>query len=97
MNYREEIRKYISCPQLGDIHYGKWGALRVEQRLLIKRLLDDLDNADKTIKYLQQRIDKAVEYIENKEIDTLHFNSKDFLDTSIAGELLEILGGENNR
>lgn len=134
MNYREEIREYISCPQLGDNHYGKWGALRVEQRLLIKRLLDELDCADNYIKkvylenqklkekienlttlvvcgdtkqikntaqykleQLQQRIEKAIEYIENKEIDTLHFNSKDFLDTSIAGELLEILGGENNR
>lgn len=56
MNYREEIREYISCPQFGNTHYGKWGALRLDQRLLIKRLLDDLDDADKTIKYLQQRI-----------------------------------------
>ena len=56
MNYREEIREYISCPKIGDNNYGKWGALRVEQRLLIKRLLDDLDNVDKTIKNLQQRI-----------------------------------------
>lgn len=63
MNYREEIREYISCPQLGDNHYGKWGALRVEQRLLIKRLLDDLDNADKTIKNLHQRIEELEDKI----------------------------------
>ena len=63
MNYREEIREYISCPQLGDNHYGKWGALRVEQRLLIKRLLDDLDNADKTIKNLWQRIEELEDKI----------------------------------
>ena len=42
-------------------------------------------------KRLKSIIKEVREYIENKEIDTLHFNSKDFLDTSIASELLEIL------
>lgn len=43
---------------------------------------------------LQQKdniIKEVKEYIYNKEINTLHFNSKDFLDTSIATELLDIL------
>ena len=96
MNYREEIRKYISCPQLGDIHYGKWGALRVEQRLLIKRLLDDLDNADKTIKYLQQRIDKAIEYID--EMCLCSSGYFDYGDDLSPKNIVDILrGGENNR
>jgi hypothetical protein len=96
MNYREEIRKYISCPQLGDIHYGKWGALRVEQRLLINRLLDDLDNADKTIKYLQQRIDKAIEYID--EMCLCSSGYFDYGDDLSPKHIVDILrGGENNR
>ena len=96
MNYREKIREYISCPQLGDIHYGKWGALRVEQRLLIKRLLDDLDNADKTIKYLQQRIDKAIEYIDEMCLcSSGYFNYGDNLSPKHIVDILR--GGEKNR
>lgn len=40
----KEIREYISCPQFGDDHYGKWGALRLDQRLKIKSLLDYITN-----------------------------------------------------
>lgn len=49
MNYREKIRKAIACHQFGDEGYGEWGALRYDQRVLIKRLLDELDSADKYI------------------------------------------------
>jgi hypothetical protein len=67
-----------------------------EIRISPSQIAQAVDNLlDEKIK-LQQRIEKAIKYIENKEIDTLHFNSKDFLDTSIAGELLEILKGEDN-
>ena len=45
MNYRDKMREYIKCPQLGNTHYGKWGALNIEQRVLIKRLLDEMDRA----------------------------------------------------
>lgn len=58
MNYREKIRKAISCPQFGNINYGEWGALRLDQRKLIKRLLDELDAADECIKCL---------YLKNEE------------------------------
>ena len=40
----KEIREYISCPQFGDNHYGKWGALRLDQRKKIKDLLDCITN-----------------------------------------------------
>lgn len=49
------------------------------------------ENLQHQLEQYKNIIKEVREYIENKEIDTLHFNSKDFLDTSIAGELLEIL------
>lgn len=36
----KEIREYIACPQFGDDHYGKWGALGISQRTKIKELCD---------------------------------------------------------
>ena len=59
MNYRERIRKAIECPQFGDETYGEWGALNLEQRKFIKRLLDELDRADNYIKKV---------YLENQEL-----------------------------
>ena len=40
----KEIRDYIACPQFGDNYYGKWGALRLDQRIKIKQLLDYITN-----------------------------------------------------
>ena len=59
MNYREKIRKAIECPQFNNTRYGEWGALNLEQRKYIKRLLDELDNADNFVKKL---------YFENKQL-----------------------------
>lgn len=59
MNYREKIRKAIECPQLNNTRYGEWGTLTLEQRKYIKRLLDELDNADNFVKKL---------YFENKQL-----------------------------
>ena len=50
MVYREKIRKAIECPQLNNTRYGEWGALTLEQRKYIKRLLDELDSADNYVK-----------------------------------------------
>lgn len=61
MNYREKIRKAIECPQFGDATYGEWGALNLEQRRYIKRLLDELDSADNYLKRL---------YLENQKLQT---------------------------
>lgn len=73
MNYRERMRKAVECPQFGNIDYGEWGALRLDQRRDIKRLLDEMDRADEYIKTLyfknenlQSKIDKAIEYIDLK-------------------------------
>ena len=62
MNYREKIRKAIECQQFRDKNYGKWGALNLEQRNLIKRLLNELDSADNCVKklYLQNIKQKEV-------------------------------------
>ena len=62
MNYREKIRKAIECPQLNNTRYGEWGALTLEQRKYIKRLLDELDSADNYVKklYLENQKQKEV-------------------------------------
>ena len=65
MNYREKIRKAIECPQFGDRHYGEWGVLSLSQRRLIKRLLNELDNADVCVKKLYSCIKKLQK--ENEE------------------------------
>lgn len=74
MNYREKMREYIECPQFGSINYGKWGSLNIEQRKLIKRLLDEMDRADEVIKKqffeldkYKIVLDKIKEYIENNK------------------------------
>ena len=71
MNYREKIRKAIECPQLNNTRYGEWGALTLEQRKYIKRLLDELDSADNYVKklYLENQkqkevIDRAIECLD---------------------------------
>lgn len=64
MNYRERIRKAIECPQFGNERYGEWGALNLEKRILIKRLLDELDRADNYVKRLylgNQELKKQLE------------------------------------
>lgn len=48
----KEIRQKISCPQLGDEHYGEWGALRKDQRFTIKRMLDHIDAQEEYIRSL---------------------------------------------
>lgn len=60
----KQIRDFIRCPQFGDIKYGKWGALKLEVKETLKNLVDTLDSADYIIKNQQQRIDKAIEHLE---------------------------------
>lgn len=82
MNYREKVRKAIECPQFGNTYYGEWGALRLDQRRYIKRLLDDLKGADvyilklyKEKQELKEQLEasekarkEAIEYIKNNQL-----------------------------
>ena len=67
MNYREKIRKAIECPQFGNTDYGEWGALRLDQRKYIKRLLDDLDGADAYVLQLYKENQQLKEQLEASE------------------------------
>lgn len=42
----QEVREKISCPQLNDDHYGLWGSMSVEQRIMMYRMIE-------TIKHLR--------------------------------------------
>ena len=67
----KEIREKISCPQLGDNHYGEWGILTLHQRLTIKRMLDYIDAQEKRIRSLQAENERLKEEIciQHKIID----------------------------
>ena len=66
MNYREKMREYLKEPDEYSSQYGKWGDLNREQRQMITRLLNEMDNADEVIKHqffeierLQAELDKT--------------------------------------
>ena len=59
----KEIREYIACPQFGDDHYGKWGALRLDQRQKIKSLLDYITNLQEENKRLKDNWEKMGKFI----------------------------------
>lgn len=54
----KKIREAISCPQLGDDHYGEWGILNINQRRTIKRMLDFIDGQENYIKSQQAEIER---------------------------------------
>jgi hypothetical protein len=87
MNYRERIRKAIECPQFGNERYGEWGALNLEKRILIKRLLDELDRADNYVKRLylgNQELKKQLEET-NRMIEKCGFVNIEQLMLSYCG------------
>ena len=70
----KEIREKISCPQLGDEHYGEWGILNMSQRREIKRMLDYIDAQEEYIRTLHKE-NKSLKrqinaLLENAEIDS---------------------------
>ena len=74
MNYREKIRKAIECPQLTGTAYGEWGALRLDQRKLIKRLLDELDRADNYVLRLYNENDRLKDTLAKiKDLNTMQY------------------------
>ena len=55
------VRQNIACPQFGDDHYGSWGALRLDQRRAIKRMVDTINRKNTELDRLTIYFDKAVE------------------------------------
>ena len=89
MNYRDKIRKAIECPQFGYDHYGEWGALRLDQRKHIKRLLDELDSADAYILKLQEENRQLIEYLKEQINECkLSGNDEDYVRADVYEEIL---------
>ena len=85
-DYKERMREYLRDPQSGSHEYGKWGALNVEQREYIRRLLDEMDAADHVIKYQEEELErlrikketeKGIYYFAHKQIVEELYVSKD--------------------
>lgn len=56
-----KIKDYVKCPQTGSLEYGKWGALRVEQRKLINDLCDSwLNMYDREVNELEAKLSSAM-------------------------------------
>ena len=89
MNYREKIRKAIECPQFGNNSYGEWGALIYDRRVLIKRLLDDLDSADGYILKMQKEKQELIEYLKEQINECkLTGNDEDYIKIDVYEEIL---------
>lgn len=108
MNYREKIRKAIECPQFGKT-YGEWGALNLEQRKYIKRLLDELDRADNYIEsiyleneQLKDNWKKLRKYLEKELGDRVNPNKDKWLTgvydayREIIDKMQELQGSDSN-
>ncbi len=65
-NYREKMREYLKEPNEYSNQYGKWGILNSEQRQLINRLLNEMDNADVVIKKQYEEKQQLIKFLENK-------------------------------
>ena len=54
------IRQNIACPQFGDDHYGAWGALRLDQRRAIKKMVDTITSQKAEIDRLEDTLDATI-------------------------------------
>ena len=59
----EKIKEYTKCPQFGDLNYGEWGTLRIEQRQAYRDLIDIIEGMEQEI----ERINK-----ENNDLRKLY-------------------------
>ena len=64
-----EIKKNVECPELGFIHYGKWGGSSREQRLMTNALCDDWLWRYEMLDDLVMKVHKAIEYIKKESYD----------------------------
>lgn len=56
----EQIREFIACPELGDDHYGKWGAMTREQRLVMNDLIEiakEYSSLMPTFRFIKEIVD----------------------------------------
>ena len=65
----KEIKEFIRCPQFGDTYYGKWGALPIEVRQVVKQLISINECMDELLKGKLFRIEKAICFL-NTEYNT---------------------------
>ena len=54
----QDLREKIACPQLGDDHYGEWGALPLEVRKAINFLIGAVVVRDKAIEGNRKKVDE---------------------------------------
>lgn len=88
-NELKQIRQKISCPQLGDKHYGEWGILTQSQRSTIKRMLDYIDAQKEYINRLQAKNEELVGNIDKLKKFKAYFDD-------LYGCDLEVLGWHEN-
>ena len=54
----QDLREKIACPQLGDDHYGEWGALPLEARKAINFLIGAVVVRDNMIEANRKKVDE---------------------------------------
>lgn len=92
----KEIREYISCPQFGDNHYGKWGALRLNQRKKIKNLLDYITNLQEKYERLRTELNAKNNIINELEKYLLNFNFEVYMRNGKNANSIELGARLNN-
>ena len=97
----EQVKEFIKCPQFGDLHYGKWGSLKLDVRYTIYNLIklnESLESLYKETYEENERLHNIIkevrEYIENNE----HYDMEFKFDYVYSDKVLEILdkGDEKN-
>ena len=59
----EQIQENIKCPQFGDLEYGKWGALTLEQRTAYKYLINIIEALELENRQLVEKLMKIKEIL----------------------------------
>lgn len=72
----DRIRAYIACPQFGDNTYGKWGALRFDQRKEIKELCDYTKELEDINDDCVDALYYAIKELHNYEKETKDYKSR---------------------
>lgn len=84
-NVLKAIRQNIACPQFGDDHYGSWGALNLNQRRAIKRMLDHINILEAEIERLRCDLEQTEDAF-NKTYEMLAAYRAKFDDIVVGNE-----------